>query len=1202
MRVSAPTTLSRATLWSAIVVTGSVGVVIAALAGGFGRASPPLPPAPEREIDFNRDVRPILSNNCYNCHGPDSASREAGLRFDMRESAVGELESGGWAIVPGDAAASEMISRITHTDPDEIMPPPDSGKTLSPEQIETLRLWVESGAEYRRHWSFEPPFKRTLPRVSDASWCVNDLDWFVLGRLDEEGLVPSARAEKETLLRRVSFDLTGLPPSLAELDAFLADTEPYAYARAVDRLLDSPRYGEHMARLWLDAARYGDTHGLHLDNARQMWPWRDWVIKAYNDNEPYDRFTVEQLAGDMLPEPTSDQIIATGFHRNHVSTNEGCVIPEEFQMKNVADRLSTTGTVWMGLTLSCAHCHKHKFDPISHTEYYEMFAFFNNTTESPMDGNRADWAPIARALTPEQDRQLAVFALRAEAISGELDAPSPEIDAEQESWRTAAANTWADGWSVLEITDATSTNNSTLRSLDDGSVLAEGENPATETYDLVARTDATNLRLLRLEALTHESLPFAGAGRAENGNFVLSEIEVHASSIADPTICVPINFVAAAADHQQMDGPFPITAAIDGIVDGSNGWAVDGMTRREDRLAVFVAEQPFGFAGGTEIRVRLRFESQYPSHAIGRVRLAVSGEDALYQTVAPVGFGVWQSAGPFPGGDANTAYYRVFGPESNPGSLNPDATFDHDLAWVLRPEWIDGSVHTLEGEMSATYLSRSIFAPIARTVTLSLGSDDAIKLWLNGRLVYENNIARGVAPDQDFTEIDLLPGENRLLMKVVNFSGGYGFYFKPDSDAGGSEYLQMAPLFAADALDEGQARTLRRYFRRNHSPRMQELFMLLTDLNAEREAFEGSLPFSLVMQEREERRPTYRLHRGEYDQPREEVKPDVPDALPSMGELPRNRLGFAEWLVQPENPLTARVTVNRLWQQLFGIGLVKTSGDFGSQGEWPSHPELLDWLAVEFVESGWDTKHMLRLMVTSATYMQDSAITSELLARDPDNRLLARGPRFRLEAEEIRDQALFASGLLVEQLGGPGVKPSLPPGLWEAVAYTDSNTRSYTQDTGDAQYRRSMYTYWKRTSHPANLAAFDAPNRESCIVRRSRTNTPMQVLVLLNDPQFVEAARVLAQRVLLAEREPEAQLSRAFRLLTSRRPEADELATLLDLYEQERSFYAVNDDDAAALLSVGASLRDTSIDLANHAAMTIVTTTIMTLDETITKG
>ncbi len=1168
---------------------------------------------------FNRDVRPILSNHCYQCHGPDSASREAGLRLDKRDEALAELESGVRAIVPGDADASEILRRITHPDPDSLMPPVEVGKPLSPEQIETLRRWIESGAEYQQHWSFVPPVRPELPDVLESSqaatttattpgtgsWSDHPIDRFVLATLRDQGLDHSPRASAETLLRRASFDLTGLPPSPAEIDQLLADDSPEAFARAVDRLLASPRFGEHMARHWLDAARYGDTHGLHLDNAREMWPWRDWVIHAFNSNMPFDRFTIEQLAGDLLPEPTGDQLVATGFNRNHVSTNEGGVIVDEVQMNNVADRISTTGTVWLGLTLNCAHCHDHKFDPIRHDEYYELFAFFNNTTENPMDGNRADWAPFVRVPSDEQAAALDAMDERIAQIKAELDDPSAEIDAAQEAWQSQAAADWAEGWIVPEVSSVSSAGGSMLRTLDDRSVLAEGENPDHDTYQIITRTNATDLSLLRVEALTHESLPHKGAGRAENANFVLSEIELEARPAGDDNAeWTPIRLVAAAADHQQMNGPYPVAAAIDSIIDETNGWAVDGMTRREDRLAVFAAAEPFGFAGGTELRTTLRFETHFPGHAIGRVRLAVSGDAAIRESVLPVGLGTWHAVGPFPAADRDAAFAIPFGPELEIDSgkiIDTTATYESNLAWTIHPEWTDGQAHTLEGEISATYLTRSIHAGTPRTLTLSLGSDDAIKVWCNGVLVHENNVARAVAPDQDRVEIDLHAGENFLLLKIANFGGGYGFYFNPDQTSG-SDALRMLPLITAESLTGEQALTLRRYYRSTRSPVMRELAAELDTITADRDAQEATLPLTLVMEEREEVRPTHRLERGDYASPREEVYPDVPDALPPLAaDAPRNRLGFARWLVSPEHPLTARVTVNRLWQQMFGTGLVKTAEDFGSQGDWPSHPDLLDWLAVEFVESGWDVKHMLRLVATSQTYQQRAEVTPETLAHDPENRLLARGPRFRLEAEEIRDQALLASGLLNETLGGPSVKPEQPDGLWADVGYTDSDTANYTPDEGQARFRRSMYTYWKRTSPPPNMTAFDAPTREACTVRRSRTNTPMQALVLLNDPQFVEAARVLARRVLRAEPQPEGQLTMAFRLLTSRTPDAAELGVLRELYRVEFEHYQQQTFDALARLSVGAEPRDESLDPAAHAAMTSVASVILTLDEAVNK-
>ncbi|MBK7406155.1 MAG: PSD1 domain-containing protein [Phycisphaerales bacterium] len=1177
----------------------AVGAGVWALAG---RAAPPSEPALASAgavvtgPDFNRDVRPILSNTCFKCHGPDSESRKAGLRLDVRDVAIGALESGRTAIVPGDVSASELVRRITSDDPEERMPPAESGKQLTPAQIETLRAWVEAGAVYRKHWSFEPPVKQSPPGVSDESWCRNEIDRFILARLDSEGLAPSRPASAETLLRRVTFDLTGLPPTPEEVEAFGRDGSPGAYERVVDRLLASPRYGEHMARSWLDAARYGDTHGLHLDNAREMWPWRDWVIRAFNDNMPFDEFTIEQIAGDMLPGATRSQVLASGFNRNHVSTSEGGAIADEFQIKNVADRLATTGTVWMGLTLGCAHCHEHKFDPISHTEYYQLFAFFNNTTEEALDGNRADWGPIVRTPSPEQEAELASMDARIAEIQATLDAPAPETDLAQERWRAGLVGDWTNGWRVLEPEEATSAGGATLQTLEDGSVLAGGNNPAKDDYEIVATTDATGLRLLRLEALTDPSLPFSGPGRADNANFVLSEIEAEAVSVADPSVRRAIHFVGASADFEQMDGAFLVRDAIDGVVDDRNGWATAGYERRQPSTAVFSAAEPFGFEGGTRVRVRLRFQTQYAAHAIGRVRLSVSGEPALTEAIAPAVMGEWHSIGPFVAEAGQNPYDEAFGPES-------DLAHAGGEIWTARPEWTDGEAHTLTGERCATYLARTISSATARRVTLLLGTDDAVKVWLNGRVVHENNVARALTPDQDSVEVGLDPGENLLVMKVVNFAGGYAFTFRTGDDSAGTRYLQLLPAALAGEPSPGQADLLRRTFRREHSPEMRALYDESAGLAARREALHKSLPFSLVMEERTERRPTYRLNRGEYDQPREVVQPDVPSSLPPLAENePHNRLGLAEWLVDRRNPLTARVTVNRFWQQVFGVGIVKTAEDFGSQGEWPSHPELLDWLAVEFEESGWDVKALMRRIVTSAAYMQDSAASPELRARDPENRLLARGPRVRLEAEEIRDGALFAGGLLVEQIGGPSVKPYQPPGLWKAVAYPDSNTRTFMADTGEKQYRRSMYTYWKRTSPPPNMLAFDAPSRETCTVRRARTDTPLQSLVLLNDPQFVESARAMAQRVLLAETDTDARLALAFELVVSRRPDADELAVLRDLYEAECAEYRADASAAEALLSVGESPRDGSLDPAEHAAMTNVASTILSLDEAITKG
>ena len=1184
------------------------GVVLIAVAiGGWPSLVCGQQQATADLIEFNRQIRPILSDKCFRCHGNDPRARQADLRLDLRDRAIAELETGSAAITPGNSSKSELIARITSDDDDFRMPLPESGKTLSAAEIELLRRWIDQGALWQQHWSFIAPHRPDEPTTSDPKWVRNGIDTFVLDRLASEGLDHSPQADRPTLIRRVTLDLTGLPPTIDEIDAFLSDDSPKAYEKVVDRLLDSPRYGEHMARYWLDAARYGDTHGLHLDNNRSMWPWRDWVINAYNANMPFDQFTIEQLAGDLLPGATIDQRIATGFNRNHVTTSEGGAIDAEYLVKYAADRVETTSTVWMGLTTACAQCHDHKFDPISQKEYYQLFAYFNNITEKAMDGNRRDPPPIVRAPTSEDSAKLEFLRSQITSHETELGASMPEIDAAQAQWQRKWKRQWNERWTVLDPTEFVSTGGSTLTKFDDHSLLAEGENPAKDTYEITAHVDGTDLRLVRLEALTDDKLPSTGPGRAPNANFVLSEIEAEAVSVADPEQRQSIEFVGAAADHEQMNGPYLVSAAIDGIIDNTNGWAVEGFKRRENRTALFLSRNPFGYEGGTELRIRLRFETHFTQHGIGRVRLAVSSDDDLTPVLAPSEFNSWHVIGPFRANDGKEAYKLPFGPEQQLDVIDLASTYQDDaLAWTEQSEFVDGAVHMLEGESCATYLYRTVEAATARRMVLSLGSDDGIKVWLNGRVVHDNFVARGVAPNQDRITIDLEAGTNHLLMKIVNITGGYGFYFRKASEDSGGDFLKIVDLLAMEETDLApeQGDVLRRYYRRNHSPQLKIVYDRLQALRDDEEELLKTLPITLVMQERPERVQTYILNRGEYDQQREKVSPGVPAVLTSSNERsPTDRLGLAQWLVDQDHPLTARVTVNRLWQQLFGVGLVKTAEDFGAQGEWPSHPELLDWLAREFVDNGWDIKLMLRLMVTSATYRQSSRLTPQLYGTDPENRLLARGPRFRLDAESIRDSALAISGLLVERLGGPSVRPYQPEGLWKAVAYPDSDTQVFKRDEGEAQYRRSLYTYWKRTSPPPNMTAFDAPSRETCTVRRPRTNTPLQALVLLNDPQFVEAARQLAQRAMLeVNSSPEVRIALAFRLVTARPPTERERNILLDLYYSQLRNFEDNRDSATQLLSVGDSPRDETLDVAEHAAMLNVAATILSLDEAVTKG
>jgi hypothetical protein len=851
-----------------------IPIVAAAAAGFLLFAGVPVL-ADSQAIDFSRDIRPILTDICFACHGPDENSREGVLRLDLKDEVFGDRE-GTLAVVPGEPEKSELYRRLSTNNEDERMPPVDHAHQLTQEQIGLFRRWIEDGAEWQEHWAFIAPVRPSLPQVSDSLWSRNAVDRFVLGRLDSEGLSPSPEADKTTLIRRVTLDLTGLPPTLAEIDAFCADTSPTAYDKLVDRLLSSPHYAEHMTRFWLDAARYGDTHGLHLDNERSLWPYRDWVLRAFNSNMPFDQFTIEQIAGDLLPEPTRDQLIATGFSRCNVTTGEGGAIDEEFRVRYVVDRVETMGTVWMGLTLGCAVCHEHKFDPFTQKDFYQFFAYFNNVAEKGMDENALLPPPYTRLTTPEQ---------------------------------------------------------------------------------------ATRMKELRKQI-----------GDASNA------IEVELTKI-------------------NLDEPARAEA-----------------------------------------------------------------------------FRKWKE----------------------------------------------------------TQQSKN-------DVSLPKNVRSAVRL-----------------PAQERSE-----DQNKLLRE----------YFVKRADP-------------------------------NTSPIFEPLVKQLDGRNEQLIKLEASITGTMVMRERKQPRETFVLTRGEYDKPGEKVEPNVPASLPPLPtSAPSNRLGLALWLVDPAHPLSARVAINRFWQQSFGTGIVKTAEDFGSQGEWPSHPKLLDWLACEFVASDWNVKHLQRLIVTSATYRQSSSGTPESFQKDHENRLLARGPRLRVDAETIRDSALAVSGLLVTEFGGKSVRPYQPDGLWKTIAYPKSTTSTFTRDSGGKLYRRSLYTFWKRTSPPPSMQTFDAPSREKCSVRRARTNTPLQALALMNDEQFVEAARHLATRM-MTEAGPDAsdRVVFAFRLATARAPHEEETRILLDLYRAHREEYRNDSKAALELVTVGASQYDETLDVAELAAWTMVANTILNLNESITKG
>ncbi len=1006
------------------------------------------------EISYNRDIRPILSDNCFACHGPDKHARKADRRLDIAEGATALID-GVRAITPGDLAKSDAVERIQSRDPDEQMPPPKSDKKLTRAQIALLKEWIAQGAKYEPHWSFIAPRRPLLPEPGVPGARVrNAIDAFILKRLEKDGLKPSPEAGKTTLIRRVTYDLTGVPPAPAEIDAFLADETPGAYATVVERLLASPRFGEKMAVHWLDLSRYADTHGYHLDSGREMWRWREWVIEAFNKNLPFDQFILWQLAGDLLPDATLEQKLATGFCRNNMINFEGGAIAEEYLANYVFDRVNTFGTAFLGLTVACAQCHDHKFDPFTQKEYYQLYSYFNAVPENGLDGSKGNAVPVMDVPSPSQEAKMASLRPLIADAEKQVAALTARADAAQAEWETTALTPLPRDWTVLAPTAARSTSGTTLTVQPDHSVLASGTNQGMDHYEITVRTNLAGLTGVRVEALTDPSLPLTGPGRAGNGNFVLTGIDVEAQSVADPEKTQKVRLTGAGADYEQAK--FEVEKVIDALA--HTGWSVDGDKKHEARTAWFAAEEAFGFPGGTELHIRLDFASPYPGHGIGRARLAVTADPA-----------------------ANAI----------------------------------GKV------------------PLA------------------------------------VAEVLAIPAEKR---------------------------------------DAKQREAVQKHFRESISPIPKQPVAQLEKLRGTLAVVQREVPNVMVMQQMAKPRETHILMRGQYNQPGEKVAPGTPASLPPLpAGAPPNRLALARWLIEPQHPLTARVAVNRFWKEIMGTGIVKTAGDFGAQGEWPSHPELLDWLATEFTSRGWDVKHIARLIVSSGAYRQSARVTPELLERDPENRLYARGPRFRLSAEEIRDTAISLSGLLNPRIGGASVSPYQPAGIWEELSSRKDSVKwtaqRYTPSHGPDLYRRSMYTFWKRTCPPPQMQTFDAPDRETCIVSRERTNTPLQALVLLNDPTYVEASRLLAERMMMqGGATPAERIRFAFRLATARLPDDRETALLAALFEKQKARYNADPAAAKALLAVGEARRKAGLDSAELAAWTNVVSTILNLDETVTKG
>jgi hypothetical protein len=984
-------------------------------------------------VSYSEQIKPLLAGRCWACHGPDAAQRQADLELHVRDKAIRE------AIVPGQADASPLVERITTADPDLRMPPADSKKPpLTAAEVALIKRWIDEGARFEGHWSYIAPVRPPQPNVSGSGWVRNPIDRFIAARRDEHGLPPAAEADRRTLVRRLSFDLTGLPPRPSEVEAFIIDPRSDAYERLVDRLLDSPRYGERMAQYWLDVVRYADSGGYHSDNDRQVWLYRDYVIRAFNENLPFDRFTIEQIAGDLLPGATREQRIASGYNRLLQTTEEGGAQAKEYTAKYSADRVRNTATAWLGATMGCCECHDHKFDPYRTRDFYRFAAFFADVSEVPV--GRQPQTPLP---TVEQEADIKRLDAAIVSARDDLNASRPEVEAAQTRWEQDPSR--ADkAWTTLAAREMTSAAGAVFQPLPDGVVSvgpATGKDVADkDTYTLVVPVTLKAMTALRLEVLADSTLPAGGPGRAPNGNFVLNEIT---ASFND----APVKWTAISASHSQNS--WPAAAVADGQPE--TGWAILPQTGKNHEL---VLETAADLSDGTPATLKLTLHQDYGGgHVIGRFRLSATSAPRPVRAA---------------GADATPPEVRQI------LAIEPAARSDEQ-----------------RGALAAYY--------------------------------------RTIAP--------LLQPQREKLA----------------------------------ALERQKADIIR------------------------------SAPTSLVSMSIEPRVVRI-LSRGNWlDDSGEIVSPGVPEFLPGNTATDRraSRLDLAAWLTSRENPLVARVFVNRLWKLCFGQGIVKTLDDLGTQGAWPSHPLLLDWLAVELIESGWNVKHVLRLMVTSAAYRQSAAAAPGIAERDPANQWWARQGRFRLDAEMVRDNALAISGLLSERIGGPSVKPYQPDRYWEHLNFP---TRQWQHDTGANEYRRGLYTWWQRTFLHPSLSAFDAPSREECMAERPRSNTPLQALVLLNDPTYVEAARMFAGRVLRGvSGDAAARVEFAMWQALGRQPSAEEASLLVRLYETSRRAYAADAASADSVRKNGDAPPAAEIEPVELAAWTAVTRAILNLHETITR-
>ncbi|WP_019943146.1 DUF1553 domain-containing protein [Dyadobacter beijingensis] len=1044
-------------------------------------------------VDYTYDVKPILSDRCFACHGPDANHQKANLRLDVAEVAYKkEGENGLKAIKPGKPGSSELVHRILSADPDVVMPTPESHLSLTAREKAILIRWVEEGAEYKPHWAFTKVEKPALPKVKNEAWVRNDIDRFILKKLEDKNLKPSPEAERTTLLRRVSLDLTGLPPTPEEVAAFLNDQSPNAYEKAVDKLLASPHYGEHMAVPWLDAARYADTHGYQDDGLRTAWPFRDWVINSFNRNQPYDQFVTWQLAGDMLPNPTRDMMVATAFNRMHQQSQEGGIIPEEYRSAYVSDRVDTFGKTFLGLTVECARCHDHKYDPISHKDYYSLYAFFNNNDENGQIPYNGEASPAITLPTPEADAKLKFIHANLTKERSSMTANAATYERNFQQW-LATARTAPEKALLPEKTDLLGHFTFDEPKGKEFANLADPKHKANaEGDDSLSNVASRNGRIGKARYIFGENAVSFGDNFAffeRNQPFSISIwLNLH-----DPA-------VSGSLVHKS-----------NGVMNGYRGWNV---FREKDG------------------RIRLTISHVWPENAIE------------IQTVEKFPMDKWTQLG-----------------------------------------------FTYDGMSKASGLKLYVNGQPAKVTVHNDHLTESILFGKNKTNWYVDRLNIGRLSDQRTKNFEV--DEFRIYTRAVSPLEMQGLFTLKNE-------LLTALKTPAAQLKPAQLASLKDYYLTNiDAGYKKELAASRALIGEETEIMDKQIDV-MVMKERKFPRKTFILNRGAYDAPGKAVTSDTPDAFFKIPkEYPRNRLGLAKWLTDKDHPLFTRVTVNRFWMMYFGKGIVVSSDDYGNQGELPTHPELLDYLAARFRESGWNVKAMQKLIVTSATYRQSSRIEPSAKDVDPDNRLYARGPSYRMSAEQIRDNALASSGLLTRRVGGKSAYPYQPAGLWEALA--TRNEVTYKQQHGDSLYRRSLYTIWKRSSPPPMMLNFDAAERHFCITKRQKTSTPLQALVVMNDPQFVEASRVLAQHMLKNGKTIDEQIDYAFTALTSRRPDPKEKMVLKELYDEELKDFSHNPQRMKAILAAGEYPVDKTLNPAQLAAGTIVASTVMNFDEFLIK-